>query len=154
MFARFPLGSRRKGATMDNRYPGDRNNYQPEQSDLDLDAIVNEFKDYTPDELYKISEIEAKKRGFTISSEAVDKVLSLYSETAEDPRMGNGRYCRNMVESAILNYAYRNYCENTGHQSNGSSEASKTDYILKAEDFEPLKNMEKTTSSAPIGFRG
>ena len=50
MFARFPLGSRRKGATMDNRYLGDRNNYQPEQSDLDLDAIVNEFKDYTPDQ--------------------------------------------------------------------------------------------------------
>ena len=112
------------------------------------------FKDYTPDELYKISEIEAKKRGFTISSEAADKVLSLYSETAEDPRMGNGRYCRNMVESAILNYAYRNYGENTGHQPTGSREASKTDYILKAEDFEPLKNMEKTTSSAPIGFRG
>ena len=112
------------------------------------------FKDYTPDELYKISEIEAKRRGFTISPEAAEKVTNIYMETAEDPRMGNGRYCRNIVESAILNYAYRNYGQGAENNRVDSHDGSKPDFILRSDDFQPIHNMDQAKVSAPIGFRG
>ena len=112
------------------------------------------FKDYTPDELYKISEIEAKRRGFTISPEATEKVTNIYMETAEDPRMGNGRYCRNIVESAILNYAYRNYGQGAENILVDSHDGSKPDFILRSDDFQPIHNMDQAKISAPIGFRG
>ena len=75
-------------------------------------------------------------------------------KTADDSQMGNGRYCRNMIESAILNYAYRNYGQDPENTPVDSHEGVKPDFILRSEDFQPIHNMEQAKVSAPIGFRG
>lgn len=111
------------------------------------------FKDYSAEELYRISEIEASRRGFTISSEATERLIGIYKDAAQYPNLGNGRYCRNMIESAILNFAMRKYGEDAkGRQEN--TEHHKTDFILEAEDFNSALDDEQTKISAPIGFRG
>ncbi|MCR5728033.1 MAG: AAA family ATPase [Lachnospiraceae bacterium] len=111
------------------------------------------FKDYSAEEMYKISEIEACRRGFAISSGAAEKLIGMYKDTALNPNMGNGRYCRNMVESAILNFAMRKYGEDSEDRQK-NTEHQKTDFILEAEDFSNVLGNEQTHTSAPIGFRG
>ena len=87
-----------------------------------------EFADYPADVLVKIAELEAAKRCFTIAPEAGGKVLALCSEAASQPEFGNGRFCRNLIENAILSFAHRNY---------SSEEVSDTPpaFELSAEDF-------------------
>lgn len=67
------------------------------------------FDDYSAEEMVEITELEAKKRGFTLDSEAKKKVLSICERTFGDLNAGNGRFCRNLVENAVLNYATRVY---------------------------------------------
>lgn len=85
------------------------------------------FSDYSVEEMVKIAEMEAKRRGFSIGEEAYEKVTAICSAAALHPDMGNGRFCRNLVENAVLGYASRVY---------GSDDADdKKDYILAAGDF-------------------
>ena len=67
------------------------------------------FKDYSADELMQIVELEAKNRGFSINQKAKDTVLSICESAAGKSDYGNGRFCRNLVENAILGYASRLY---------------------------------------------
>lgn len=104
--------------------------------------IIN-FDDYTADELIGITELEAKKRGFTVNKKAKTKLKSLYSMDNEKIR-GNGRYCRNVVERAILSYASRLFgTEGEGGVSN---------FIITDKDIvvEPTKS--KKMIKKIIGF--
>ena len=67
------------------------------------------FHDYSADEMVKIAVSEAEKRGFRISGPAKEKVKTLCLGAGGDVQTGNGRFCRNLVENAILNYAFRLY---------------------------------------------
>lgn len=67
------------------------------------------FKDYSADELMQIVELEAKNRRFSINQKAKDTVLSICESAAGKVEYGNGRFCRNLVENAILGYASRLY---------------------------------------------
>ena len=67
------------------------------------------FSDYPVETLVKIAESEALKRGFAITADAVSKVNSICAEATSQPQFGNGRFCRNLVENAILNFASRNF---------------------------------------------
>ena len=67
------------------------------------------FSDYPVETLVKIAESEASKRGFAITADAVSKVNSICAEATSQPQFGNGRFCRNLVENAILNFASRNF---------------------------------------------
>lgn len=67
------------------------------------------FKDYSAEELLQIAELEADSRGFSIDPQAKEKVLSICESAAGNPERGNGRFCRNLIESAILEYASRVY---------------------------------------------
>jgi len=67
------------------------------------------FSDYPVETLVKIAESEASKRGFAITADAVSKVNTICAEAASQPQFGNGRFCRNLVENAILNFASRNF---------------------------------------------
>lgn len=101
------------------------------------------FCDYSTAEMVQIVEFEAKKRGFSISPQAMEKATIL-CEAAQQPNMGNGRFCRNLVENAILSYAARVYGDN--------AENACKDYLLADSDFalpEVLPEEKKTT---PIGF--
>ena len=70
------------------------------------------FSDYPVETLVKIAESEAAKRGFAITADAVSKVNSICAEATSQPQFGNGRFCRNLVENAILNFASRNFSSN------------------------------------------
>ena len=101
------------------------------------------FSDYSANEMVKIAEFEAKKRGFSVDTEAYEKVTAICSDAALHPDGGNGRFCRNLIENAILGYASRVY-------GNNDSDTDKN-YILTADDFTPPTGM-NDTKKIPIGF--
>ena len=104
------------------------------------------FKDYSPEEMLQITCLEAEKRGFSIETQAMEKVRSICEAASRKLEMGNGRFCRNLVENAILSYALRVY----GTQAANVSR----DFMLISEDFAALvdpDNQERL--SIPIGFQ-
>ena len=102
------------------------------------------FDDYSTDEMLEIVELEAKRRGFGIEPEAVEKVTAICNATAGDVEAGNGRFCRNLVEGAILEYALRNF--------DGKKEPAGVDFLLRAEDFSVPSNFKKVHNTQQIGF--
>ena len=100
------------------------------------------FDDYTVDELTDICELEAGKRGFLTDKNAKEIIKKLCESSTGNVENGNGRFCRNLVEKAVLNFALRNY--------SGDEVADNIEYILKKEDFNDITvfNRKKTA----IGF--
>ena len=105
------------------------------------------FTDYDAAELAQIAAIEVKRRGFSISPEAEEKVLSLCAAAAGRSDLGNGRFSRNLAESAVLNYAYRVYGDGA---ENGTQEK---DFVLRTEDFAAAECLTERKEKAPAGFR-
>ena len=100
------------------------------------------FDDYTVDELTDICELEAGKRGFLIDVKAKEIIKEICESSTGNIENGNGRFCRNLVEKAVLNFALRNY--------GGDEAAENIEYTLKKEDFNDITvfNRKKTA----IGF--
>ena len=91
-----------------------------------------------------IEEIMTKLAGLSTASGieplTSEEKIQDFCETA-----GNGRFCRNLTESAILNYAARVYGDDIPEE--------KPDFTLACEDFtlpESLKNIRKP---AVLGFK-
>ena len=103
-----------------------------------------EFQDYSGDEMVQIVEREARLRGFTISREAGDLVKDLCENATGDATCGNGRFCRNLVESAILGYAERQYGEDAVEPTR--------DFVLDGEDFADAKPAEAKKGTRALGF--
>lgn len=104
------------------------------------------FNDYTTDELMQIAEIEAEKKGFSIDEEAKDKIQNLCGLAKRDGEFGNGRFCRNLVEDAILSYANRVY--------NDDVDVCFKDLKLVESDFKLPKQVEEKVfeTRKRIGF--
>ena len=103
------------------------------------------FEDYSAEDMVKIAESEAEKNGFSMGVEAKEKVLSICKTTAGNPEAGNGRFCRNLVEGAILGYAGRVY----GY----GEETAEKDCVLRAEDFTVPEFINEEEEKGVIGFR-
>lgn len=102
-----------------------------------------EFEDYTGPEMVKIAELEAKKRGFTISESTKSDLEVICAAANKQQDSGNGRFARNIVENAILNYALRNYGDN--------NKASVTnDFVLIPEDFDISSKREMPAVSSNL----
>ena len=101
-----------------------------------------EFSDYSARELVSIAGLEAEKQGFSISPDACMKLTAVCSQAAGRPELGNGRFCRNIIENAVLNYASRIFCSGNDDISN--------DFILTAEDI--VSPASDVTSDKVIGF--
>lgn len=96
----------------------------------------------------RIAELEARRQGFTIEADALGKLHELCREAMSRPGFGNGRFCRNLVEGAILSYAARVYGE-----SCLDGEAAASDLILRASDFEDTDgSQDLEPTRRPIGF--
>ena len=108
------------------------------------------FRDYTAAEMARIAGLEAEKRGFSICPEAEETVLSVCAAAAGQSEMGNGRFCRNLVESAVLNYAYRVY--GNGAESGNAAPEDK-DFVLRVQDFTAVGCLTERKVKAPAGFR-
>lgn len=112
------------------------------------------FPDYSTDEMAQIVTLEAQKRGFSLCPRALEKAVSLCGEAKHRSDAGNGRFCRNLVENAILGYALRVYGEGAE-----DADGAEKDFILAEEDFSLPDNMQaiperqEAKKTAPIGFR-
>ncbi len=112
------------------------------------------FPDYSTDEMAQIVALEAQKRGFSLCPRALEKAVSLCGEAKHRSDAGNGRFCRNLVENAILGYALRVYGEGAE-----AADGAVKDFILGEEDFSLPDNMQaiperqEAKKTAPIGFR-
>ena len=101
------------------------------------------FKDYSADEMVEIAEFEARRKGFSIQPRARKKLAVICEGAAGNAESGNGRFCRNLVESAIEGYAERVY--------GGDAVESAPGFELTAEDFRSPITWE-TNEKPPIGF--
>ena len=101
------------------------------------------FDDYTTDELADICELEAGKRGFLTDINAKAFIKEICASSTRNIENGNGRFCRNLVERAVLNFALRNY--------GGDEVDTDIEYILKKEDFCDVTVFEEKKST--IGFQ-
>ncbi len=102
------------------------------------------FPDYSADELVQIAVREALRRGFSLDRGAMDAVSALCACAAGQPDAGNGRFCRNLVESAILDYASRVYGADGAPDSQG--------FTLTAADFSRPAVLEGRAPETRIGF--
>lgn len=100
------------------------------------------FQDYSAEEMVQIVELEAQKRGFTIMPEARQRVRDICAGATGNPDAGNGRFCRNLVESAVLSYAYRVF---------GGENSLESTFSLDADDF-LLPSVAQERHAKPIGF--
>ena len=108
------------------------------------------FPDYSPEEMVRIAELEARRQGFTIEADALVKLQEICREAMSRSGFGNGRFCRNLVEGAILSYAERVYGEG---RSDDDGEAATADLILLATDFEDTDHSrDLEPARRPIGF--
>ncbi len=103
------------------------------------------FPDYSVDEMQQIAEYEAWKRGFSIDAKAKDKVKDICEHAVAKENSGNGRFCRNLVENAILGYAVRVY--------RSEETAANKDMVLTSDDFPTPHIGEAARKANPFGFR-
>ncbi|WP_346888916.1 AAA family ATPase [Clostridium sp. UBA1056] len=70
---------------------------------------VIDFEDYTPEEMYEISFITAKSKGYKVSEECKEQLIKLFEKNQIKGKndSGNGRLARNVIEKAILNQSKR-----------------------------------------------
>ena len=103
------------------------------------------FSDYSAEEMAQIVEVEARKRGFSISPDAKHKILDICAKAVAASDAGNGRFCRNLAENAMLSYAERVF---------GCAENIATnDFALSVADFSLPATLRECKESRPIGFR-
>lgn len=70
--------------------------------------IIN-FEDYKPEEMYEISFITAKSKGYKVSEDCKEQLIKLFEKNQIKGKndSGNGRLARNVIEKAILNQSKR-----------------------------------------------
>ena len=107
------------------------------------------FRDYSAEEMMEIVRIEACRRGFEIAPEAEGKLAAICADAAEDPAAGNGRFCRNLAEGAILSFAGRVYGADGGQKVCGTAAEG---FVLEAGDF--AVPCVRTGKRVPMGFGG
>lgn len=105
------------------------------------------FQDYAVEELLKITALEAARYGFALSPEAEEEVRKLAVPCAKEQSFGNGRFCRNLVENALLSYAQRVYGEDEGAETEVTN-----DFVLRPEDFS-APEVQAAAKKAVIGFQ-
>ena len=71
-------------------------------------------------------------------------VLNICTNAISDPETGNGRFCRNLAESAVLSYAERIF----GQTEN----PTEMNFALNNADFSLPATLHKVKQTGTIGF--
>lgn len=89
-------------------YPEPMKNFLESNAGLKsrISFMIN-FPDYDVDELTEILKFMARQKNLKISSAVVEKCRKIFAEVYHKKNFGNGRFVRNLLESAILNQAQR-----------------------------------------------
>ncbi len=105
------------------------------------------FDDYNAEELTSIARLIAKKKQFTLTDEACEKLHGVFEEARKDTDFGNGRYARNVVEKAILAQASRIL-----KFPDPDAVTKKELTTIAADDIETPERATAGTVRQPIGF--
>lgn len=65
------------------------------------------FSDYNTEELCEIADLISKNKGLTLTADARTKLESIFDSAKQHSDFGNGRYVRNVIESARMSQADR-----------------------------------------------
>ena len=115
------------------------------------------FSDYTENELVEIANKMAEKNGYTVSGDAQEKLLQIFTKAKSTKNFGNGRFARNLIETAI-----RRKATNIGIVDGGDWEkykdplrySDKLLFTLDADCFDDVCEAKKETTERRIGFSG
>ena len=94
-----------------------------------------------------ICKLEALKKGFLTDDMADKKIMEICEKSIKNKNNGNGRFCRNMIEKGVLNFAFRNYGDLDINE--------KIEYILRKEDFIDMNDLDLKSdeNNSRIGFK-
>ena len=70
-----------------------------------------DFPDYNAEELSAIFKLMIQERGFSITDDAVKEAHDIFEKICHVENFGNGRYVRNLLESAIQKQSVRLLCK-------------------------------------------
>lgn len=103
------------------------------------------FPDYSPNELAEITSSIVRRDGYSMQDDAFEYIQTKYNECKLPVDLGNGRYARNLVEHAMLNYSMRII--------NSSNSNDTPDMKLSKDDFEVAWNeIYKLKKTHSVGF--
>ena len=105
------------------------------------------FEDYNVEEMLDICKLEAFKKGFLTDEMADKKIMEICEKSIKNKNNGNGRFCRNLIETGVLNFAFRNYGDLDINE--------KIEYILRKEDFIDMNDLDLKSdeNNSRIGFK-
>lgn len=105
------------------------------------------FEDYNVEEMLDICKLEAFKKGFLTDDMADKKIMEICGKSIKNKNNGNGRFCRNLIETGVLNFAFRNYGDLDVNE--------KIEYILRKEDFIDMNDLDlkSNENNSKIGFK-
>ena len=105
------------------------------------------FEDYNVEEMLDICKLEAFKKGFLTDDMADKKIIEICEKSIKNKNNGNGRFCRNLIETGVLNFAFRNYGDLDVNE--------KIEYILRKEDFIDINvlDLKSDENNSKIGFK-
>ena len=105
------------------------------------------FEDYNFEEMLDICKLEAFKKGFLTDDMADKKIMEICEKSIKNKNNGNGRFCRNLIEKGVLNFAFRNYGDLDVNE--------KIEYILRKEDFIDINvlDLKSDENKSKIGFK-
>ena len=105
------------------------------------------FEDYNVEEMLDICKLEAFKKGFLTDDMADKKIMEICEKSVKNKNNGNGRFCRNLIEMGVLNFAFRNYGDLYVNE--------KIEYILRKEDFIDMNDLDLKSdeNNSRIGFK-
>ena len=105
------------------------------------------FEDYNVEEMLDICKLEAFKKGFLTDDMADKKIMEICGKSIKNKNNGNGRFCRNLIETGVLNFAFRNYGDLDVNE--------KIEYILRKEDFIDMNDLDLKSdeNNSRIGFK-
>ena len=105
------------------------------------------FEDYNVEEMLDICKLEAFKKGFLTDEMADKKIMEICEKSIKNKNNGNGRFCRNLIETGVLNFAFRNYGDLDVNE--------KIEYILRKEDFIDMNDLDlkSNENNSKIGFK-
>lgn len=103
------------------------------------------FEDYNTDELAKIAELIAHKKGLHFTQESYTKVCNILDTAQKTENFGNGRYVRKLIEQARMEQANRIV------QMNYEDVTEETLRTLTIDDI-PLCDVNSIAEKRKIGF--
>lgn len=110
-------------------------------------AAFIDFPDYNAEELTEILQLMAKKRGYRLNAAILKKCRRIFGDVVKEKNFGNGRYVRNLLESAVMRQAER-LAADAETEKISRQKAS----CLSVTDFEPVKIDVRRKKERKVGF--